>query len=132
MVSCPNVTASLNKTHAWHFPLSVLLKESRTACLCLSYSHLPNILFGFYILSISHRCQLSPPSRIPQAFPPQDNVFPIRIPQDPWGMVEINSSISSSHMRRSFQNSTKCLDFIRSRMEKREQCQDCQFAIFLV
>lgn len=81
------------------------VERIRAAWLCLSYSHLPNILFGFYNLNISHHCQLSPPPRIPQDFPPQDNVFAIKI--DSWGMVESNSSISSSHMRRRFQNSTK-------------------------
>lgn len=94
------------------------VERNRAPCLCLSYSHLANILFGFYILSVSHQCQILPPSRIPQDFPPQDKVFAIKA--DPWEMVESSSSISSSATRRSFQYSTKCLHFIRSgQMEKR-------------
>lgn len=94
------------------------VERNRAPWLCLSYSHLPNILFGFYILSVSHQCQLLPPSWIPQDFPPQDKVFAIKT--DPWEMVESSSSISSSATSRSFQNETKCLHFIRSSwMEKR-------------
>ncbi len=57
-----NVTAPVNKMHAWHFPLwsrrTWHSEEKRAGCFAVPYSHVPNVLFGISAPRYAHICPL--------------------------------------------------------------------------
>ncbi len=57
-----NVTAPVNKMHAWHFPLwsrrTWHSAENRAGCFAVPYSHVPNVLFGISAPRCAHICPL--------------------------------------------------------------------------
>lgn len=85
-----NVSAPVNKMHAWHFPppsrRSWHWDKNRTRCFALPYSRVPNVVFAIYVPRLGRSRRLPSSTRIPQGFPSQ-----IKYLQSRWILGAITS-----------------------------------------